>query len=76
MTINLANADEYRELRIYVKPDNLHGAIDELFMLDAFDVKITPLLEMDGPGPDDKGSLTEYMLEATFGGTERLDADS
>ena len=68
--IDLTEANEYRELRVYVKPDNLHGAIDELLMIGAWDIKIEQLSEVDFDADPDMiadAPTTEFVLTATFG---------
>jgi len=72
MTIDTTNMDTYRELRTFVKPANLHGAIDELLgVLGAWSVKIEPLYEAHFPEADGELDLdqpvSEYILTATFG---------
>jgi len=78
MTIDMKNADTYRELRTFVKPANLHGAIDELLdVLGAWSVKIEPLYEAhfpdDGTELDTDQPVTEFILTATFGEQEPPD---
>ena len=72
MNIDLSEATEYRELRVFAEPDELHEAIDALLAVpDVWELKVEIYLEGNfGEEGDLIGpNVSEYAITATLGPT-------
>lgn len=78
MTIDLSDADIYREKQFYCEPADLPKLVMELFAADAYELTITPLMDahLGEEGAFTDEFISEYMIVAMFGEEEKQDDEA